>query len=172
MNYIEAKAKLKEKSHLYAKVVDFIFDELLTDKSVKPELISKDNLITFRFSKTNNISFDLFFDLTDVRISFFLFEYKNNKVDKFYEVTDSYINSEIEAEDLNKYLIGLLSNSIKIVSVKNGKGDMLLKKYFEYISVISNNKRTSKGYIINKIIFPWQKTKIETKIFEPWINKS
>ncbi len=170
MKYKDAIIKIKKVNYLYENIVESICRKLLEDESVNSEVISNSDSMTFRFSSDNNISIDIYFDFTDVRVSFFLFEANDNKVNKFHEVTDSYINNEIEAKDLNDYLIELLSNPIKIVSIRNVKRDILLKKHIEYTSIIDGNQKITKGYLVNRIIFPWQKTKIDTKVFEPWIK--
>jgi len=165
----DAIVKIKSVNSLYGIVIDSVIDELLKNKSSKSEAIQGNDFITLRFSSKDNISLDIFFDFVDSRISFYLFDQNDIKTNKFYEVTDSYINNKAEAEDLCKFLIEVLSNPIKIISIKKKKENIILKKYFEYMSNNSNEK-IFKGFIINKIIFPWQKTKTEKKVFESWIK--
>lgn len=167
----EAILKIKSVNTLFVNIVDSICGELNKSKSIKTEVFEKVDYISFRFSSNSNISFDIVFDFTDIRVSFFLFEPTDKNTFNYYEVIDDYLNTEIEAELLNKYIIEILSNPIKIISIETRKGNTILKKYFEYVSVVDNHKSFSKGYLINKIIFPWQKTEIKTKVYEPWINK-
>lgn len=172
MNYTKEIKRIKEINSLYVEIIDFLCNKLLYDESIKSDIISTSSSMVFRFSSENKVSFDICFDYIDTRISFFIFECNNINESKFYEVTDSYFNKEVEAKELFTFLIELLSNPIKIYSIKNIKGDVIFKKIIEYTSLVDRKRQTTKGYLVNKFIFPWQKTKMEKKEFDPWIENN